>query len=147
MSPAASMEVKNVEAICSSQRADNRSGHSVSSILPASTRCIMIAELRWNIFELVAPPNTPVSTDEETWLFSGMKKTLLALALTCKSFTGPALDLLWRHLGGLEPLIKCLPRSLWKQDWKMLVSQALAHAEEYINLCHLIGISKSHDPR
>ncbi|OAX38266.1 hypothetical protein K503DRAFT_691844, partial [Rhizopogon vinicolor AM-OR11-026] len=44
------------------------------------------------------------------------KKTLLALALTYESFTGPALDLLWRELDGLGPLVRCLPQSLWKLD-------------------------------
>ncbi|KAG2069536.1 hypothetical protein BDR04DRAFT_682074 [Suillus decipiens] len=51
------------------------------------------------------------------------KKTLMALALTCKSFSGPALDLLWRDLPEFEPLIKCLPQSLWKQDGKNLEFQ------------------------
>ncbi|KAG1791798.1 uncharacterized protein BJ212DRAFT_1293645 [Suillus subaureus] len=74
-----------------------------------------------------------------------MRKTLLALALTCKSFTEPALDLLWRHLDRLEPLIRCLPQSLWKWNWKKLVSQALAHTQEYTNSHYLIGISKNHD--
>ncbi|KAG0700846.1 hypothetical protein DFH29DRAFT_929970, partial [Suillus ampliporus] len=98
---------------------------------PASTRCIMISELMWKIFDLVAPPNMPVSTARRlsrdpwvvNWKFVSMRKSLLALALTCKSFTEPALDLLWRHLGGLEPLIKCLPQSLWKQDEKKLEFQ------------------------
>ncbi|KAG1846077.1 hypothetical protein DFJ58DRAFT_664029 [Suillus subalutaceus] len=73
----------------------------------------------------------PVSAAEGTWAFIDMRKTLLALALTCKSFTEPALDLLWRHLGRLEPLIRCLPQSLWKQNGNRLVSQALARAQEY----------------
>jgi hypothetical protein len=57
----------------------------------------------------------------------------MALALVCKSFSGPALDLVWRNLRGFESLIRCLPQSLWKQDKKKLVSQALAHAQEYTN--------------
>ncbi|KAG1823645.1 uncharacterized protein BJ212DRAFT_695444 [Suillus subaureus] len=119
------MEAESAEC----QRAHNSS--SVASFLSASTRCIMIAELRWKIFDLVAPPNMPVSTvrrlPEFEWGMDSkltfMRQSLLTLALTCKSFTGPALDLLWRHLGGLEPLIKCLPRSLWKQDEKKLEFQ------------------------
>ncbi|KAG2337702.1 hypothetical protein BDR05DRAFT_760690 [Suillus weaverae] len=120
MSPATSMETENVEAICSSQRTHSRSGHGVSSFLPASTRCIMIAELQWIIFDLVAPPNMP---------------TLLALALTCKSFTEPALDLLWRHLGGLDPLIRCLPQSLWKQDGKKLEFQRTMTLDDWSIFC------------
>ncbi|KAG1851910.1 hypothetical protein F4604DRAFT_1933846 [Suillus subluteus] len=135
MSSATSVEAKNAEAICSSQRAHSRSGHSTSSFLPASTRCIMIAELRWNIFDLVAPPNIPVGTALETWIPLDTKKTLLALALTCKSFTEPALDLLWRHLGGFEPLIKCLPRSLWKQSWKKLEFQRTMTLDDWSIFC------------
>ncbi|KAG1748928.1 uncharacterized protein EDB91DRAFT_1334366 [Suillus paluster] len=45
-----------------------------------------------------------------------MRRSLLALALTCKLFAGPELDLSWRYLGDLEPLIRCLPQSLWKQN-------------------------------
>ncbi|KAG1776422.1 hypothetical protein EV702DRAFT_349801 [Suillus placidus] len=143
MSPATSMKVENVEAICSSQRAHSRRGHGVSPLLAASTRCIMIAELRWNIFDLVAPPNMPVSIARELreshqtmyFDFPRMRKTLLALALTCKSFTEPALDLLWRHLGGLEPLIRCLPQSLWKEDEKKLKFQRTMTLDDWSIFC------------
>jgi hypothetical protein len=33
------------------------------------------------------------------------KAELRALALTCKGFSGPALDLLWRKLEALDPLL------------------------------------------
>ncbi|KAG2038350.1 hypothetical protein BDR03DRAFT_918573 [Suillus americanus] len=95
----------------------------------------MIAELRWNIFDLVAPPNIPVSTAGEISEFLNMKKTLLALALTCKSFTEPALDLLWRHLDGLEPLIRCLPQSLWKQNRKKLEFQRTMTLDDWSIFC------------
>ncbi|OAX35213.1 hypothetical protein K503DRAFT_773729 [Rhizopogon vinicolor AM-OR11-026] len=62
-----------------------------------------VSELRWNIFQMV-----------DTSSYAARNMTLLALALTCKSFTGPALDLLWRELHGLSQLIRCLPSSLWK---------------------------------
>ncbi|KAG2030419.1 hypothetical protein BDR03DRAFT_188619 [Suillus americanus] len=81
-----------------------------SSSLPASTRCLIVTfELRLKIFRLVNDTFTEVSK----------KKTLLALALTCKSFTGLALDLLWQDLRGLAPLIRCLPQSLWKVTGKL----------------------------
>ncbi|KAG1760306.1 hypothetical protein EDD22DRAFT_84460 [Suillus occidentalis] len=73
--------------------------------LPASTRCMtIIPELRWKIFQLVhdAPAD------------SMGNRTLLALALTCKSFSGPALDLLWQDLDNFSPLVKCLPQGLCK---------------------------------
>jgi hypothetical protein len=89
--------------------------------LPACTRTMGISELRWKIVELIWASE------------SSRKKTLLALALTCKSFTGPALDLLWRELNGFDPLIRCLPPSLWKIDKQELVSR-MAHAQEHPNL-------------
>ncbi|KAG1833234.1 hypothetical protein DFJ58DRAFT_228911 [Suillus subalutaceus] len=96
---------------------------STSFKLPASARCIsIIPEIRWKIFQLIHD-----ASDNHNARHLG-NKTLLALALTCKSFTGPALKLLWQDLSELAPLIKCLPRSLWKQVEK-------------------IGISKSHDLR
>lgn len=107
----------------------------------------MIGELRWKIFELVALPDMPVSNilgrpSESSWEtddvddeFSFMRESLLALALTCKSFAGPALDLLWRHLGGLEPLIKYLPQSLWKQDGKKLEFQRTMTLDDWSIFC------------
>ncbi|KAG1837625.1 hypothetical protein DFJ58DRAFT_620385, partial [Suillus subalutaceus] len=74
-------------------------------------RCISgLPELRCTIFQLVH--------DAQSDNYKARRignKTLVALALTCKSFTEPALKLLWQDLPGLAPLIKCLPRSLWKQ--------------------------------
>ncbi|KIK43336.1 hypothetical protein CY34DRAFT_81982 [Suillus luteus UH-Slu-Lm8-n1] len=52
-------------------------------------------------------------------------RTLLALALTCKSFSGPALDLLWQDLDNFSPLVKCLPQGLCKWAGYKFVSQAL----------------------
>jgi hypothetical protein len=34
---------------------------------------------------------------------------IAALARTCKAFKEPALDILWQHICGFEPLILCLP--------------------------------------
>jgi hypothetical protein len=99
--------------------------------LPAGTRTMSISELRWKIVELIWASGFP------------RKKTLLALALTCKSFMGPALDLLWRELDELNPLIRCLPPSLWKIDKQELVSR-LALAQEHSNLLST-EIPKGHD--
>ncbi|OAX31743.1 hypothetical protein K503DRAFT_750464 [Rhizopogon vinicolor AM-OR11-026] len=104
---------------------------SISPSLPASARALSISELRWKIFQLV------------DWEPS-RKKTLPALALTCKSFTRPALDALWKELDGLGPLVRCLPQSLWKLDKQELVRQILAYARQYTNLLS-IGISKGHN--
>ncbi|KAG1800204.1 uncharacterized protein HD556DRAFT_1020010 [Suillus plorans] len=123
------------------QRTHNRS--SSASFSPASTRCIMIAELRWNIFDLVGPPDTPVTRtvgdlSGTGWVFFDFprtRKTLLALALTCKLFSEPALNLLWRHLGGIEPLIRCLPQSLWKQNRGRLEFQRAMTLDDWSIFC------------
>jgi len=115
-------------------------GQTDSNIAPlssASARTMSISELRWKIFQLID-------------LGPSGNKTLLALALTCESFTGPALDLLWRELDGLDPLIRCLPPTLWKlerreaQGVSELVSQTLAHIHECANLLST-EISKGYD--
>ncbi|KAG1814633.1 uncharacterized protein BJ212DRAFT_343004 [Suillus subaureus] len=94
--------------------------------LPASTRCmIIIPELRWKIFQLVQ--DTP--TD------SMGNKTLLALALTCKSFSGLALDLLWQNMDSFEPLIRCLPRSLWEWEGQKLVLRRVMTFDDWSIFC------------
>ncbi|KAF8979547.1 hypothetical protein BDQ17DRAFT_1439417 [Cyathus striatus] len=44
------------------------------------------------------------------------KATLASLASTCKSFEGPALDVLWSKLNGFHPLLKHIPSHLWKEE-------------------------------
>jgi hypothetical protein len=113
--------VENEYEVNSPPKDDSRQSCSdvpTSFKLPASTRCMtIIPELQWKIFQLVhdAPAD------------SMGNRTLLALALTCKSFSGLALDLLWRDLDNFLPLVKCLPQGLWKWAGHKLVSQAFAH--------------------
>ncbi|KIK37389.1 hypothetical protein CY34DRAFT_810380 [Suillus luteus UH-Slu-Lm8-n1] len=42
--------------------------------------------------------------------------TLAALARTCRTFKEPALDTLWKHIHGLEPLISCFPEGVRNRD-------------------------------
>ncbi|KAH7905062.1 hypothetical protein BJ138DRAFT_821747, partial [Hygrophoropsis aurantiaca] len=44
------------------------------------------------------------------------RKTIAALGQTCRTFHEPSLDALWFHLSSLTPLVKTLPRDLWKID-------------------------------
>jgi hypothetical protein len=86
---------------CSYQGAHigRKDSEDVPSSLPASTRGMtVIFELRLKILQPVHDTFTEVSKN----------KTLLALALTCKLFTGPALNLVC----DLAPLIngRCLPQ-------------------------------------
>ncbi|KAJ7721340.1 hypothetical protein DFH07DRAFT_932835 [Mycena maculata] len=41
--------------------------------------------------------------------------TLPSLARTSRIFSGSALDLIWRELESLVPLIKCMPETLWEE--------------------------------
>ncbi|EGN94131.1 hypothetical protein SERLA73DRAFT_188726 [Serpula lacrymans var. lacrymans S7.3] len=43
--------------------------------------------------------------------------TLAVLARTCRVFSEPALDILWRKQTSLIPLLKCLPQDLWILCW------------------------------
>jgi hypothetical protein len=39
-----------------------------------------------------------------------LRKSLAALAVTCKAFSEPAMDLLWADIDQLEPLLGCVTR-------------------------------------
>ncbi|OBZ68782.1 hypothetical protein A0H81_11282 [Grifola frondosa] len=39
--------------------------------------------------------------------------TLASLAVTCRRFHGPALDVLWKEIYDLAPLVKCFPADAW----------------------------------
>lgn len=41
------------------------------------------------------------------------RRALLYMALTCKTFYGPAMDTLWEDLPGLRPLLSLLPRDAY----------------------------------
>ncbi|KAG1857703.1 hypothetical protein DFJ58DRAFT_878111 [Suillus subalutaceus] len=76
-----------------------------------------------------SPPETPSSVDSSPSLVmhSALQNfdiicticlyvhrgSLSALASTCRIFEGPALDVLWRNLESVEPLVKCLPSNLF----------------------------------
>jgi hypothetical protein len=49
---------------------------------------------------------------------------IAALARTCKAFKEPALDILWQHICGFEPLMLCLPEGVVERKIgeKLLVS-------------------------
>ena len=44
------------------------------------------------------------------------RATTLALALTCRAFLEPSMDILWEVLMSLAPLVRCLPSDLWTTD-------------------------------
>ena len=44
----------------------------------------------------------------------GGQKSLAALAISCRTFQDPALDVLWRRLPCIGPLVRCLPSDAWE---------------------------------
>ncbi|KAK6988694.1 hypothetical protein R3P38DRAFT_2660601 [Favolaschia claudopus] len=104
-------------------------------------RCLDIAELVRLIFEELDP--FPCHCAEyDSFLHID---TLLHLAKTCRQFSEPALDMLWRSHDGLVNVLKCLPAESWcvsdgyfriispvvKLDWQ----RPLANSTRIKNLC------------
>ena len=55
------------------------------------------------------PPRAGVPRASSTGLNQCPKATFARLARVCKTFSGPALGMLWRHIESFVPLIKLLP--------------------------------------
>ena len=76
--------------------------------------CLHIEEILTSIFEFVlcnAPPKGrgPLVYD---------KRSVLALVKTCRTFSLPALRVLWKNLFSPVPLILTLPEDLWHVEKK-----------------------------
>jgi F-box-like len=78
--------------------------------------CLHIPEILSRIFHY-----TKVDQSDGEWPIPG-SSTLARAARTCKSFTEPALDILWYTLPSLVPLIKYLLADALKKDKAILVS-------------------------
>lgn len=57
---------------------------------------------------------SPDATDARRSATEGLK-TLVALALSCRALSEPALDLIWSTLPSLVPLVRTLPSDLWQE--------------------------------
>jgi hypothetical protein len=71
--------------------------------------CLEIDEILRLIFE-------EVSENCRQW--GKRDGSLVALALTCRVFSGIALDLLWSAMNTLAPLVMCLPAHLWEKRFE-----------------------------
>ncbi|KAG1752883.1 hypothetical protein EDB19DRAFT_2021684 [Suillus lakei] len=75
------------------------------------------------------------------------RKSLPALASTCRAFKHPALNALWRDLQSVEPLVKCLPSDLFSIDQGCVVLQKPIDSKmwdilfEYTSRVHSITIT------
>ncbi|KZT21884.1 hypothetical protein NEOLEDRAFT_1244329 [Neolentinus lepideus HHB14362 ss-1] len=77
-----------------------------SLVLPTHTavhRCLRVSEIFGNMIGYVVE-------DE------ARRRTLNALARTCKLYSPQALDELWRTQDSIVPLIKCMPNDLWTDE-------------------------------
>ena len=73
-------------------------------------RCLLVPEL----FSLVCE----VLTHDYEMRLSQPSATLAPLARTCRAFEGPALDVLWRKIEGLPPLLCTMPSDLFEMKAK-----------------------------
>lgn len=71
-------------------------------------RCLWISEIVVNIAE-------EVLLDEE-WEVPASWDTLAKLARTCRMFSEPSLNALWRFQSSLMPLLRTMPDDLWNMD-------------------------------
>ena len=59
---------------------------------------------------------------QQDWALSHQRysrsPTLAVLARTCRDFEGPALDVLWREVSGLRPLLCTMPSDLFEMKKK-----------------------------
>ncbi|KAF7973486.1 hypothetical protein HWV62_15100 [Athelia sp. TMB] len=69
-------------------------------------RCLMISEIVMNIAKEIGEDGDGY----EPW------NTLAKLARTCRVFSEPALDALWRVQGSLLPVLRTMPTDLWQTD-------------------------------
>ncbi|KAG1750877.1 hypothetical protein EDB19DRAFT_1871440 [Suillus lakei] len=76
-------------------------------------------------------------------------RSLPALASTCRAFERSALNILWRDLQSLEPLIQCLPSDLFSTDEGHMVLQKPPDGMMWDTLCkytsrvHSIAVTQS----
>jgi hypothetical protein len=97
----------------------------ISGLSPnAMHHCLDIPELICIIFELVSS-----------------NRDIVALALTCKTFRDPALRTLWAKLPSFDPLVRCLPNDIWKEEVKEFTRNSkrvfvtnLVRMESYISV-------------
>jgi len=92
--------------------------------------CLRTPELLLNIFNYVHDDEV----NERDFLKRRPRTaTLPALARTCRDFTEPALDIIWRSLPSLMPLLACIPVDRWTREEKMCLRPP------FTSTFHLVG--------
>jgi hypothetical protein len=100
-------------------------------------RCLCIPDILFMIFsfvfnsKIVDLVNPGVKIDRNFYSLPGLlpslhcvdSPSLLHLALTCREFCGPALNVLYSHLRDIRPVMKPLPQELVLRSWVHSTSQ------------------------
>ncbi|OAX38826.1 hypothetical protein K503DRAFT_132633 [Rhizopogon vinicolor AM-OR11-026] len=110
--------------------------------------CLLPAEILLVIFTIIR---------EEPRTHDSLKqKTIAALARTCRTFKEPALDVLWKNINGIKPLLSFLPegvvtetvdrqltlrRPLFTAEWKLFTQYARRIHSLAIDHCMLDKIT------
>lgn len=74
--------------------------------------CLELDDIQSEIFGYVYDPSAM------HWIVSPLRdrKSLAALAVTCRAFYESAMDVLWSELDSLAPLVKCMPPNMWQME-------------------------------
>lgn len=76
-------------------------------------RCLEVAEILATVMDYVEVLPHIAPSDGGYTPFTEGKHHLLQLAVTCRTFSEPALNALWRTQKSLLPLIETLPEDAW----------------------------------
>lgn len=71
-------------------------------------------------------------------------REVLALMKTCKVLYEPSLDILWRDLDCLAPLVMCLSQDVWKVRNKLLVGILSRAFRLYSSIFPLFSVLREH---
>ncbi|KAG1879243.1 hypothetical protein F4604DRAFT_561298 [Suillus subluteus] len=89
--------------------------------MPVMHACLQIPEILRMIFEEVTQVTNSVVRPSYT--------TLYHLAMTCRAFRGPALDVLWAHIPTSDVLVLCLPQDARSQPIRELTLESFDQFE------------------
>lgn len=113
--------------------------------------CLYVPELASRIAEACAPYYRDVCTEATRMPELG---TVYALARTCRTLQGPALDVIWYYQFGLQNLVKCMPEDLWEiskrenPDDRRRVENGgrgtIAPYDELVTAFYLLFVAPSH---
>ncbi|KAG1892080.1 hypothetical protein F4604DRAFT_1672181 [Suillus subluteus] len=77
------------------------------------------------------------------------RQTLARLARTCRTFSDPALDVLWAHIDTLSPVVACLLRHVWSRRRHSLRLNGRVQdshwrgIEKYLTRVRALGVGRS----